>query len=51
MLGMRAGGHKDPRAKASPFEVNHSEPLLYNDTCDTTSHFCRGSRLHSGALA
>jgi hypothetical protein len=39
LLGMRAGGHGDPRARASPSEVNHSEPSLYNDTCGTLSHF------------
>jgi hypothetical protein len=42
MLGIRVGGHRDPRARASLSEVNHIEPSLYDDTCDTPSHFLQG---------
>jgi hypothetical protein len=42
LLVMRAGGHRDPQARASPSEVNHSEPLLSDDICDTPSHFLQG---------
>jgi hypothetical protein len=42
LLVMRARGHGDPRARASPSEVNHSEPLLYDDTCDTPFTFFAG---------
>jgi hypothetical protein len=38
LLGMRAGGHGDPRARASPSEVNHNEPSFFYDTCNTPSH-------------
>jgi hypothetical protein len=37
--GRRPG---DPRTIASPSEVNHSEPLFYDDTCNTPSHFLQG---------
>jgi hypothetical protein len=50
-LEMQAGGHRDPRTRASPSEVNHSEPSFFDDTYDTPSHFLQGSRLHGGAPA
>jgi hypothetical protein len=42
LLGMWAVRHRDPRARASPSEVNHSEPSLYDNTYDTPSHFLLG---------
>jgi hypothetical protein len=43
LLGMQAGGHEDPRARSSPSKMNHSELLLYDDTCDIPSHFLQGT--------
>jgi hypothetical protein len=42
LLGMRAGGHGDPQARASPSEVIHSEPSPSDDVCDAPSHILQG---------